>query len=185
MKQPLLALLLTLAAVFALAGDESGSAECARVYADAMESDLGLSYEAFDQTRGQGFRRLSELGCRKEAADLIEAYMAATGASQRSLTWHIAQLRAGHGDYDSALQHARLSLIDPADTGASTLRWNDYVLAVIAFLEKDRPALVRHRARVAEGDDEHAGNVMNGRILDALIANFDKTYSEAIASTAR
>ena len=157
---------------------------CESLYQQHLESDLSLSYEEFDQTMGSGFRALAQAGCEREAADLIEAYIEATGAGQSSLRWHIAQLRASHGNRVEAVKYARESLREDEDLSRHPLRWNDYVLATIAFLEKDREALVMHRDRVAEGVDAHRGNAMNLRLLDALIENFDASYSEALRSLA-
>lgn len=159
--------------------------DCERLYQEHLKSDLSLSYEAFDQTMGSGFRALSAAGCEREAADLIEAYIEATGAGQSSLRWHIAQLRASHGAYSEAIRYARSSLIEEEKAAGIPLRWNDYVLATIAFLEKDRQALITHRDRVADGVEDHAGNAMNLRLLDALIEHFDASYSEAMQSLAR
>lgn len=175
-------LFLVLAAL--AAGAASAEVDCQQLYREHLESDLTLSYEAFDQTMGSGFRELSAQGCEREAADLIEAYIEATGAEQNSLRWHIAQLRASHGDYEQAVRYARSSLIENEDLSARPLRWNDYVLATIAFLEEDREALQRHRDRVAEGVDEHRGNAMNLRLLDALIEHFEASYAEALRSLA-
>ena len=61
----------------------------------------------------------------------------------------------------------------------SALRWNDYVLATIAFLERDRAALQRHRDRVAEGREAHFGNALNLRLLDALLRHFERDYRYA------
>ena len=162
-----------------LAAAEQATA-CAKMYQQALASDLTLSYEEFDQTHGQGFRRLAEKNCVKEAADLIEAYIEATGAKQTSLIWHIAQMRAEQGDYKSAIAHAKASLRSTEEPKERPLRWNDYVLAVIAFLEGDRDSLVRHRNHVAAGAEEFWGNALNRDLLDRLIAGFGLPYSEAV-----
>lgn len=167
-----------------LAIQANADTNCERLYQEHLESDLALSYKEFDQTMGSGFRALAEQGCERHAADLIEAYIESTGAEQSSLRWHIAQLRATHGDYDEATRYARASLSDNEDLSEHPLRWNDYVLATIAFLEKDRDALITHRNRVAEGVDEHRGNAMNLRLLDALIEHFDLSYDEAMKALA-
>lgn len=115
-------LFLVLAAL--AAGAASAEVDCQQLYREHLESDLTLSYEAFDQTMGSGFRELSAQGCEREAADLIEAYIEATGAEQNSLRWHIAQLRASHGDYEQAVRYARSSLLENEDLSARPLRWN-------------------------------------------------------------
>lgn len=180
MRYLLIASILTLVTIEAHA-----ESECERRCQEQLETDLSLSYQAFDQTMDGGFRTLANAGCQKEAADLIEAYIEATGARQSSLRWHIAQLRASHGAEQEAIEYARASLTDNEDLLEHPLRWNDYVLATIAFLEKDREALKKHRDRVAEGVDEHRGNVMNLRLLDALSEHFEASYAEAMQSLVR
>lgn len=147
--------------------------DCAALYEEHKNSDLTLSYKKFDQTMGSGFRVLAGAGCQKEAADLIEEYIDVNDAKQSSLRWHIAQLRAGHGDYAAAIEYAHTVLLEEEDFSERPLRWNDYVLASIAFWEKDKEALVTHRDRVEEGLEEHPGNELNLRLLDALIKHFD------------
>lgn len=61
----------------------------------------------------------------------------------------------------------------------STLRWNDYVLATIAFLEHDKPALVLHREKVAEAREAHFGNDLNLKLRDSLVKYFDRDYKYA------
>lgn len=169
-------------ALMAVQAPARAEVDCEKLYQQHLETDLSLSYKEFDQTMGSGFRVLGQAGCDRRAADLIEAYIDATGAEQSSLRWHIAQLRASHGDNAEAVKYARASLRDNEDLSEHPLRWNDYVLATIAFLEKDREALSTHRDRVAEGVDEHRGNAMNLRLLDAMIEHFDASYSEAMQS---
>ena len=156
------------------------AADCQKLFEAHLESDMDLSYEAFDQTMNQGFRVLAKEGCRKKAADLIEAYIRVNSAEQRSLRWHIAQLRAMHGADAEAARYARMSLAEDEDFSKNALRWNDYVLATVAFLEEDLESLIEHRARVAEGVGEHQGNAMNLRLLDALVDNFGGEYAAAL-----
>lgn len=156
--------------------------DCEQTYQQHRQTDLSLSYEAFDQTPGQGFRVLAQMGCEKQAADLIEAYINATDAEQSSLRWHIAQLRASHGDYDSAINYANQSLLKKEDFVERPLRWNDYVLATVGFLEQDKEKLVYHRDRVAAATDEHPGNAMNLKLLDNLIQYFEYNYKYATSN---
>lgn len=168
-----LALLLAIAPVVAPASD------CDALYREHLASDLQLAYDAFDQTEGSGFRVLAAQGCSKQAGDLIEAYLAHTNSKESSLRWHLAQMRASSGDATAAVRHARSTLISPSEDAASPFRWNDYVLATIAFLERDRAALQRHRDAVAAGADAFAGNAMNAKLLDALLRHFELGYDEA------
>ncbi len=156
--------------------------DCEQTYQQHLQTDLSLSYQAFDQTPGQGFRVLAEMNCEKRAADLIEAYIEANNAEQSSLRWHIAQLRAAHGDYDSAIDYANQSLLKKENFAERALRWNDYVLATVGFLEHDKDKLVYHRDRVAAARDEHPGNAMNLRLLDNLIQYFEYNYKYATSN---
>lgn len=153
--------------------------DCQALFDEHLKTDLDLSYQAFDQTEDGGFRLLAQAGCNREAADLIEVYVARHGATERSLRWHIAQLRATGGEYKRALVAARSVLDKDEDLETNPLRWNDYVLATIAFLEHDKAALIRHRDEVAEGADEFWGNALNLKLLDSLIRNFDRDYAYA------
>jgi hypothetical protein len=155
------------------------SKTCEALYQVRLETDLKLGYEAFDQTEGQGFRALAAVGCNREGADLIEAYMKAHQSKQPSLLWHVAQLRASAGQTKEAIVAARGSLNPKEDLAKDPFRWNDYVLATIAFLERDRAALLRHRDKVAEGRDAYMGNALNLKLLDALVKYFDSSYAYA------
>ena len=144
-----------------------------------LQSDLNLSYEAFDQTMDSGMRILSAKGCHSETADLIEAYIDHNGATQSSLRWHIAQHRATAGEYEAAIKSARSVLKEDEDLEQNPFRWNDYVLATIAFLEGDKESLLRHRDELAEGAELHHGNAINLKLLERLVNNFGKSYAEA------
>lgn len=157
----------------------AASVDCQAEYAKRLQTDLSLSYQEFDQTEGKGMRALAYVGCEKEAADLIVAYIKKNQATQISLSWHVAQLRASAGETTDAIQYARLSLIKAEDDAKKPMRWNDYVLATIAFLQKDKAAFLRHYEKVKQGKDLHAGNAMNLLLLDQLLQHFDQSYSQA------
>lgn len=153
--------------------------DCDEEYATRRAIDMALSYEEFDQTEGRGFRVLAAQACYQQGADLIQDYIQHNQAKQPSLRWHIAQLRASAGQYEAAVVYARRVLVEHEDFSDNPLRWNDYVLATIAFLEHDMDRLIHHRDAVAEGVAEAEGNEVNLRLLDALIQNFDQGYAEA------
>ena len=160
----------------------SATGGCAALYRERLAVDLDLPYETFDQTEGRGFRILAGAGCPAEAADLIEAWVAKNATTRRSLDWHIAQMRAEAGATDAAVAAAKRSLISDDEARANAFKWNDYVLAVIAFLQQDRAAFDRHRTVLATAADAHAGNAMNLRFLDRLAAGFGGSYAAALAA---
>lgn len=186
--KPCTVLLLVLAAttsdLSAVAAEPPASAtpDCHALYRERVAADVDLPYETFDQTEGRGFRILAGAGCPAEAADLIEAWVAKNATSRRSLDWHIAQMRAEAGATEAAVAAARRSLVSEAEARANAFKWNDYVLAVIAFLREDRAAFDRHRAVLAAAADAHAGNAMNLRFLDRLAAGFGGSYAAALAA---
>ncbi|HEU5450715.1 MAG TPA: hypothetical protein VFU76_01955, partial [Terriglobales bacterium] len=154
------------------------AADCQALLEQHRATDFKLPYQQFDQTMDSGFRVLAAAGCDKEAADLIEEYIRVNHATQNSLRWHVAQLRATQGDYAEAIQYARTCLTAKEDFAAHPLRWNDYVRATIAFLQHDRHALLQYRDRIALGKD-YKGNAINLRLVDSLVRYFDKDYKYA------
>ena len=173
-------LLLRFVFLFAVAQTSfANSIDCQAEYTKRLQTDLNLSYKEFDQTEGKGMRALAYAGCAKEAADLIVAYIKKNDAKQSSLFWHVAQQRASDGENAEAIRYARQSLAKEEDLSKRPLRWNDYVLATIAFLEKDKEKFLQHRENVAQGKDLHFGNAMNLKLLDGLLKNFDKNYKQA------
>lgn len=177
-------ILLAAAAVATSTAAAAAPVDCAALYRAHLETDLKLPYEKFDQELGGGFRQLDAQRCFKEAGDLLEAWMRANGKDDESVRWHVAQQRAQQGDYAEAIRYAKGTLDDREDLAKHPLRWNDYVLATIAFLQHDRAALVAHRDRIAEGAS-YQGNAINLRLVDALVANFDGSYADAAASMAK
>lgn len=156
--------------------------DCAEEYKKHLDTDLSLSYEEFDQTLGKGMRPLANAGCAKETADLILAYIEKNKDTRRSLVWHVAQQRALQGAYEDAIKYAKKSLIEQEDFSTQPLRWNDFVLATIAFMEKDRDKLAYHRDQVALAKDIYFGNQLNLKLLDKLLNNIDLSYKDASAA---
>ena len=159
----------------------SYAVDCAKEYKRHLETDLTLSYEEFDQTLGKGMRPLANAGCAKEAADLIVAYIEKNNDRHNSLIWHVAQQRALQDDRQDAIKYAKLALLKTEDYDKNPLRWNDFVLATIAFLEKDRHSFDRHKAQVEKAKDTYFGNSLNFKLLEKLSLNFEKNYKDAAA----
>lgn len=163
----------------------SEAINCAEEYKKHLESDLTLSYEEFDQTLGKGMRTLANAGCAKETADLIIAYIQKNNDTHNSLIWHVAQQRALQDDREEAIRYAKLALLKMENYDQNPLRWNDFVLATIAFLEKDRKSFDRHKAQVENAKGAHFGNALNFELLEKLSLNFEKNYKDASAENDR
>lgn len=170
---------LALMAPFLLYTVVAAGADCDALLKEHLRTDLDLPYADFDQTKGKGFRILGDAGCNEQAAQLIDAYIAKNHPEQSSPTWHAAQMHAMAGDYPVAIRDAKAVLLDKEDFSKDPLRWNDYVLATIAFLQHDKATLIEHRNKVAEGAEAFWGNKTNLRFLDGLVAHFDQPYAYA------
>lgn len=168
-----------IAALLAAAAAPAVAADCAALYREHLATDLKLPYEQFDQTLGGGFRVLVEHHCYKESGDLLEAWMHANHKDDESVRWHLAQQRALQGDYPEAIRWARGTLDVHEDVAKIRLHWNDYVLATIAFLQHDKPALLAARDRVAAGAEVSQGDAINLKFVDSMVANFDASYAVA------
>jgi hypothetical protein len=141
-----------------------------------------LSWHQFDQTPGKYWRELADARRFREAAELIEQYLALHPELEQGLQkinganlhFHAAQCRALDGDKEGALAHLALSKHDsPSSVG---LLWNDYVAGTEAFLRGDRDALTAAHLKLAQGGEI---NQTNTAVIEQLIANFGKDYAEA------
>jgi hypothetical protein len=176
----LVALALPAAAIngAAFAQTPAAAPDCNTMFEQSQRLARSQSYEQFDQAEDAGFRSLARAGCFVEAAALIEAYAAQHDGHTEILQWHAAQMLAKAGRYEAAVGKARLAQLKQEH---ASFRWNDYVLGTIGFLEHDKPALERHRDRVAAAAATHPENLANLRILDRLIERFDKPYAVAVS----
>jgi hypothetical protein len=144
-------------------------------------TELELSYEAFDQRPGGGWRKIADEGKHLEAAKLIDRYEKEKNGLQEwqrvNLRFHAGQLYAFANCKDQALARFKTALFakEPAD---SPIRWNAYVLATIAFFERDRKQLSEMREEIAKGP-KHQGVVLNLDVVDRLIEFFDEPYAVA------
>jgi hypothetical protein len=159
---------------------------CQELYQQHLKTDMDLSYKEFDQTMGKGFRELLKegLSCEKEAAMLIENYIEVNNATENSLRWHVAQGWANYGDYQKSIKWSKTVLLEDEDFSKRELRWNDFVLANIAFFEQDKEQLIKHRDVIAAAKEKHFGNQLNLKYLNSLITHFDKSFKYAMQNIA-
>lgn len=162
----------------ALLAESGQAADCQARLTRQSAAALALPYEAFDQTEGSGFRLLAK-DCPQAAADLIEAWLAVHADAPSSVTWHLAQMRAESGDTAAALVAAR-KVLRSDEAADAPFKWNDYVRAIIAFLEQDRVAFDRHHNAVRAAAPLHEGNGMNAAFLDRFAAHFESSYVDAV-----
>ena len=145
------------------------------------KAPLDRDYNAFDQRPGTGWRQLAEKGDFLNAAKLIDAYLEkheGLDVSQRvNLNFHAGQMYAFADDYRTALDRLNKSTYaeEPLEL---PLRWNAYVQATIAFLNKDLKRLKECREEIAAGPTFH-GEKGNLDVVDRLIEHFDEPYSRA------
>lgn len=157
---------------------------------------MSLDPAEFDQDLHGGWRSVAYVpGCQRAAADLIKRYRRAHGSTS-ILYWHEGQLRAQSGQVARAI-----GLLDKSRKPAATddFGWNPYVDATIAFLRRDRRALIEARQRLVAlprpknfsptatliGSPVKLAWPPNLNVVDGLIACFGKSYQEAYGRCAK
>lgn len=170
---------------------------------------MNMTFAQFDQDLDHGWREIADKpGCERAGADLIALYRDEQLAQQMAgLDWHEAQVRAGAGETTRAIELFRRNLEfrkkrAMADQGSAADVL--YAEATIAFLERDRAALIAKRAQLAalpkpDWFDEAAEKFRraypgskalmvwpsNLDTVDGFIACFDRPYAEAYALACR
>ncbi len=157
------------------------SLDCATLLAEASQTDLSLPSHAFDQEEKRGWRALDAAGCTAEAAVLVERYLIGYESNLRSLKWHQAQLLALTGKYTQAVTAARQAVNPSEDAQHPNFKWNAYVLATIAFLEKDSKELARQAQLIENGVKTEPMNKTNLEIVLGLVRCIDRPYKVAYA----
>lgn len=145
---------------------------------------LAMDWMTFDQGP-DGWRRLEAIeGCDEAAADLIADYRSMHGLSDNTTLYvHEAYARAFAGQTSRALDLFELARKDVDPFG-----WNIYMDATVAFLRRDRAALLDARERLAtlpippdlemvdqQGNpvDPSVGWPSNLHVVDAFVRCFD------------
>lgn len=166
------------------------------------ELELARDAVAFDQIEGQGWRPLYDAQCFIEAAELLRDWQARhgndldlTNPRERNLAevlvWHEAQMWAFGGQNDIALPMFAASYREVR--GQAGKSWNLYVDGTLAFLRRDRPALVDAIAELATipkppGWDNAVGQdgrpvslpwPQNLDVLQGLLRCWDQPYASA------
>lgn len=149
---------------------------------------LALDEHSFDQDMNGGWRAVArQEGCDEVAADLIREYRETRGLTSTILYWHEGQQRAFAGSTDEAIR-----LFEKSRKAFDVFGWNLYVDASIAFLKRDKPALLAAREALARlprpeyfDRRDAKGNVVdiswppNLSFVDGFITCFDREYKEA------
>ena len=113
-----------------------------------LEAMLELDLNAFDQDiPNGGWRRLSNLDCHEEAAELIRAWRHEKRNHRHILYWHEGQMRAFAGQTDEAI--ALFDLTRKSQDFDADFGWNHYVDGTIAFLRRDKDGLDRAIERLS------------------------------------
>jgi hypothetical protein len=185
MKHALRSTLVVIVAGFLAPGCFAEGDDCAVALAQAKKVASTQDYDKFDQTRGEGWRALAERqSCFAEAGYLIDSYLARRTdlrESQRvNLSFHAGQVYAFAGRDDEAVKRFRSAVHNPS--ASPEFKWSEYVLATIAFLEHDGEGLVKNRDVIADAASD-SPNQSNLQIVDLLMANFGKSYKDALRRT--
>jgi hypothetical protein len=162
---------------------------------------LALPLHEFDQTPA-GWRSLDSEGCEAVGADAIARYRelhreALAGEETGTLVWHEGQLRAAAGQTDAAIA----LMLEGRDGESDAIQ--PYVDASVAYLRRDREALLAARARLvalpvpdyfARAAERYRTSYpdhppltwpLNLDKVDGFIACFDRPYREAYSCDAQ
>jgi hypothetical protein len=153
------------------------------------EKIVRLTFWEFDQDASRGWRKIaSRPGCERAAAELIRHYREKTGSKITTLYWHEGQLRANLGENRRAVQMFRKSLKND-----DILGWNYYALSTIAFVKRDRKALIENYEKLKVlpvpqgqtwiGDDGKKSDrppewPPNLHVVEAMVKCFGQTYRQ-------
>lgn len=168
--------LLLLCGASAVLGDEKSVCPVSDAERDKL---MELSFDGFDQTMGEGWRKYSDRGCKSEATSLLEDYFEIhhaelEGWQKRINRWHAGQIYASMDNYETARERFLVSY-DADEAEHPEFPWNDYVDATIAFIDGDREKLQKHRDRIAATEGQQ-----NLNVVDNLLEFFGEPYSVAV-----
>lgn len=149
---------------------------CASIYDEMGQKIVDMTLKQFDQTPNSGWRILEAKECYKEAAALIGHFRTMKKLNLSQLYFHAGQMLALAGDSDAAVREMASSVVPPESLRNNFL-WNDYVYAVIAFLNRDEKELLARRDRLEMYPEPNAANI---QLVDKLIKNFGASYLEIL-----
>jgi hypothetical protein len=107
------------------------------------------------------------------------------------LPFHTGQMFALAGDYEKGIAYIEQGYSKMRST---TINWNAYVDANLAFLRRDRAELVKQRGIIDQQPvlsakpgipKEFVGTKVNLKVVDAFIACFDESYAVAFDECAK
>jgi len=162
----------------------SGGAACL-LKPDQLQKFLSLSFNDFDQDLHGGFRKLAHQGCELAAAMVIDSYVVSAPnrmneLGRGGLLFHAGQLYA-YSELNQLAAQRFLQSLDLHEPQDADVAWNTYVLASIAFLNKDRAELIHQRDILARAKDT-PGNKMNLKVVNRFVQCFGRLYSQAYES---
>lgn len=142
---------------------------------------FAMDFQTFDQTLGKGWRALSD-NCPIEAAIVIDQYRSHHSKTldhkqKRILLWHAGQEYAVGGIEKLALIRFRYSS-NPDEPAEAHFKWNSYVAASIAFLQKDFERLKLERNKMAKYPK---ANGVNLTIVNNMVKCPDSPYKFVIS----
>ncbi|WP_067664798.1 hypothetical protein [Ferrimonas marina] len=177
------------------------AAECNLTDVELTDAELSqqmtLSFKAFDQTPDQGWRRYYDRGCYSQAAQLLVAYVETHPERAERYTillMHTGQLLAMSGEDDAALPYLRRQRA--LEQGKDNPYWDNaaFTDAHIAFLQRDKAALIAARDRIAKKQpipdtsdwpDWMRGKIANLDVVEGFLHCFDRPFAEAYGQDCR
>jgi hypothetical protein len=164
----------------------AGPAQCDAAAVEVRNKISELNYAQFDQTDGQGWRKLWDAQCYHSGAKLIDSYIAAhqelSDQERRNLLFHQGQALAFAGDVDAAVES--FEQCRRAEDVSNGFRWNAYLRGTIAFLKRNKEQLASAHDELAAHSGNY-GNATNRRVLASFLEYFDASYAVAYSKPRR
>ncbi len=163
-----------------LFGGIAQAQECMQRYHEQAQLLRNMDLTAFDRTNGKGWRVLADASCFAQAERLIQDFQALHDGAP-SLDIHLGQMQLRQEKRAEAARSFK-SAVRP-DRADAEFKYNDFVLALAAYAERNRAAFEQHMSEVQKFP-ENFGNKMNLRLLHQISDRFDESYLAILAAHA-
>lgn len=144
---------------------------------------LAMSYEEFDQSK-TGWRLLAEKRQFVEAAEFIRDYLVEHRDldlyQQDSLWFHAGQMYAFANNELEAIACMSHSM-QAEQSPYAPIQWKPYVVATIAFLQKDESKLRQQQQIIAKGIVMD-GEIPNFALVNRMVERLHETYESYIVN---
>lgn len=144
---------------------------------------LAKKYEDFAQKPDSGWREFESKGCYLSGAIMADIYLVdhhhdLDETQKTSILYQSGQLYAYEGATEIALHRFRRS-ISPDGSQKNDATWTAFIGATMAFLKKDKPALLAKREELSKATNDPNRRPRLMATVDKFIQCFEQSYLKA------